>query len=68
MSLRKHLDKLKFDKRLIAFNVRQGHITDGDYKKHKESLTDLSDRVEKMAIEFTDSPFMGSYREPESMN
>lgn len=36
------LKKLKYDKRMINWNLRQKLLTEEEYKKHLSSLKDLS--------------------------
>ncbi len=36
------LKKLKYDKRMINWNLRQKLLTENDYKEHLTSLEDLS--------------------------
>ena len=40
----KALDKLKFDKRLISWNLKNGTITEADLKSELSQLEDLSDQ------------------------
>ena len=41
--LSENLERLKYDKRMINWNLRQKIITEEDYKKHLLKLEDLSD-------------------------
>ncbi len=36
------LKKLKYDKRMLNWNLRQKKLTEAEYKKHLDSLEDLS--------------------------
>lgn len=42
MGLRDELQKLKFDKRLIDWNLKHKVVSDQELKKHLDSLTDLA--------------------------
>lgn len=45
-SLDKANQNLKFDKRLIEWNLNNGQLTQEEYKKYLESLPDLGNNVE----------------------
>ena len=36
------LDKLKFDKRMVKWNLNKKVLTEKEYKKHLDSLKDIS--------------------------
>ena len=44
MSLSESLKKLKYDKRMLHWNLRQKTLTKEEHKKHLESLEDLSEK------------------------
>lgn len=46
MSLSKELEKLKYDKRLIDWNVAHGKWSKDDLKKYYDSLPDLASNVD----------------------
>ena len=45
-----NLKRLKYDKRMINWNLKQKVITKEDYKKHLLGLEDLSDLKEELQI------------------
>lgn len=45
------LEKIKFDKRVADFNVKRGHITKEQVKKHLEALPDYSANAQAIEIE-----------------
>lgn len=51
MSLNKALEDLKFDKRLIELNLKQGRLTKEQLEQYQKSLPDLQDACEKLDIE-----------------
>lgn len=51
MSLDKAIREFKFDKRLIELRLKNGEVTQEEYKKFIESLPDLSTHCEKIDIE-----------------
>lgn len=55
MSLNKALENLKFDKRLVDINVRQGRLTQEEYDQHLKTLKDLEADVEKLNLEDSDT-------------
>jgi hypothetical protein len=55
MSLNKALDTLKFDKRLLDLNLKQGRITKEEFEQAQKALPDLQDQCEKLDIEKEDN-------------
>ena len=51
MSFNKSFSGLKFDKRMRDWNVKQGFLTEEEYKAHLESLNDLQDECVLLSIE-----------------
>lgn len=51
MSLKKALENLKFDKRLIELNIKLGRINPSDLSQAIQSLPDLQADCEKLDIE-----------------
>lgn len=54
MSLNKALENLKFDKRLVDLNIKQGRVTKEEVDKNDTSLPDLESQCEKLDIEKED--------------
>jgi hypothetical protein len=54
MSLNKALNNLKFDKRLVELNLKQGRITKADIEESIKNLPDLEDQCEKLDLEKED--------------
>ncbi len=54
MSLNKALENLKFDKRLVDLNIKQGRVTKEEVAKNDTSLPDLESQCEKLDIEKED--------------
>lgn len=54
MSLNKALQDLKFDKRLIDLNIRQGRLTNEELEQKIKNLEDLEAQCEKLDIEKED--------------
>lgn len=54
MSLNKALENLKFDKRLVDLNIKQGRVTKEELSKNKTELPDLESQCEKLDIEKED--------------
>ena len=54
MSLNKALNNLKFDKRLVELNLKQGRITKADIVESIKNLPDLEDQCEKLDLEKED--------------
>ena len=54
MSLNKALQDLKFDKRLLDLNLKQGRITKEEFEQFQKSLPDLQESCEKLDIEKED--------------
>ena len=55
MSLNKALETLKFDKRLLELNLKQGRITKEEFEQAQKALPDLQDNCEKLDIEKEDN-------------
>ena len=55
MSLNKALENLKFDKRLLDLNLKQGRITQEEFDQAQKALPDLQDSCEKLDIEKEDN-------------
>ena len=51
MSLDKSMQTLKFDSRLVEYNLRSGQLTNEELAKHLASLPDLSHNCEKIDID-----------------
>lgn len=56
MSLNKALLNLKFDKRLLDLNLKQGRITKEEYEQFEKSLPDLESSCEKLDLEKEEKP------------
>lgn len=54
MSLNKALENLKFDKRLVDLNIKQGRVTKEEVTKNDTNLPDLESQCEKLDIEKED--------------
>ena len=54
MSLNKALENLKFDKRLVDLNIKQGRVTKEEVAKNDTNLPDLESQCEKLDIEKED--------------
>lgn len=64
VDLGKCLDNLKFDHRMVDWNVRQGTLSKDEWKKHVSSLPDLANQSEKLNFEFeTDGSGNGRYHD-----
>ena len=50
MSLAKELDKLKYDKRLLDYNVSRGKFPKEELKKYLDALPDLQSNVEPFSF------------------
>lgn len=50
-NLRKSLDKLKFDQRMVDWNYTEGLLTKEEYRKHLESLPDMSHKAVELTLE-----------------
>lgn len=48
MSLSKEIEKLKFDKRLLDWQVSRGRLSKADLKKYLDALPDLASNVEPL--------------------
>ena len=51
MSLRKALDKLKFDVRMVDLNLKSQSLTIDELKKNRDSLPDLKDQTTSIDLE-----------------
>lgn len=51
MSIEKSLKNLKFDKRMIQWNINNKQLTQEELKKHLESLPDLGHQVDLINLE-----------------
>ncbi len=51
MSLRKSLDKLKFDVRMADINLKSQLVTSEELNKNRESLPDLKDQATIIDLE-----------------
>ena len=49
-SIQKQLKKLKFDRRLTAFSLKNGDLSKADLEKHLSALEDCTDRAKKITI------------------
>ena len=49
--LQEQMKLLKFDKRLIEINFKNGSVNQETYKKYLENLEDQADKVEKLNLE-----------------
>lgn len=56
MSLKKELDKLKFDKRLTGWHVSRGKLKKEDLQAHLASLPDSADNVYNEEDDDLDNP------------
>lgn len=54
MSLEKALKEFKFDKRLLDHNLKTGFITEEEYKKYLNALTDSANNCEALDVESSD--------------
>lgn len=50
MALSKELEKLKYDKRLLEWNVERGHVSKADLKSYLDSLPDLAANTEQFSL------------------
>ena len=46
MGLWKEVEKLRYDKRLMDWNISQGKMTKAEYQKHFASLPDSAENVD----------------------
>ena len=51
MSLNKALEDLKFDKRLVELNLKQGRLTKEQLEQYQNALPDLKEACENLDIE-----------------
>lgn len=56
MGLKKELDKLKFDKRLTAYNFKSGKLKKDELQAHLASLPDSADNVYNEEDDDLDNP------------
>ncbi len=54
MSLKKALENLKFDKRLVELNLKLGHVTKAELAQNTKSLPDLENQCAKLDLEKED--------------
>ena len=52
--LQEQMDILKFDKRLLEINLKNGSLTENEYKTHLSQLNDVESQSEKLVLK--DSP------------
>lgn len=50
MSLDKAVKNLKWDKRLVEWNLRNGQLTPEELKKHLEALPDMKDKIDIVSL------------------
>lgn len=50
VSLSKEIEKLKFDKRLMDWNLKHGKLSKDDVKKHLATLLDCSANMEHLVL------------------
>jgi hypothetical protein len=51
MSLDKAMKNLKFDTRMIEYNINNGLLTKEELQKHIQALQDIADQSETLNIE-----------------
>ena len=51
MSLKKALENLKYDKRLIELNIKLGRLSKSEIDQHNSALADVEAQSEKLNIE-----------------
>jgi hypothetical protein len=51
MSLDKAMKNLKFDTRMIEYNINNGLLTNEELQKHIQALQDIADQSETLNIE-----------------
>jgi hypothetical protein len=51
MELHEALQRVKFDKRLIDWHIKQGIITEEEVKKHLQSLNDVAAQSMQLDLE-----------------
>ena len=51
MTLKKCLDKMKFDTRMVEYNFRSGAISEEDYKNYLAQLPDSTGHQEPLSLE-----------------
>ena len=49
--LQEQMEILKFDKRLLEINLKNGSLSEEDYKAHLAKLADLESQSEKLVLE-----------------
>ncbi len=62
--LEQQMNLLKFDKRLLEINFKNGQVSQDEYKKHLETLEDDEDKAEKLGFQKD----MEAQNEQESMD
>lgn len=55
MSLDKAIKNLKYDKRMLEWNLNNGQITKEEYNKFINELPDLADQVSALDLDNSDS-------------
>ncbi len=48
--LEEQMNLLKFDKRLLEINFKNGSLSEDEYKKHLETLEDNGDKAEGLSL------------------
>ena len=58
------LKKLKYDKRMLNWNLRQKQLTEEEYQKHLDKLEDLSHLTAESPVEKTKEDSKGDQNNP----
>jgi hypothetical protein len=53
LDLRKALDALKFDSRMLEWNLRNGVVTQKDFDQYLSQLKDEKDKCETVDLDFS---------------
>ncbi len=56
MGLKQKIHDIQFDKRLIEFNLKNGKISEAEYKQFLEGLEDSSSNSETVRFDETQEP------------
>lgn len=56
MGLKQKIHDIQFDKRLIEFNLKNGKISEAEYKQFLEGLEDSSSNSETVSFDETQEP------------
>lgn len=56
MGLKQKIHDIQFDKRLIEFNLKNGKISEAEYKQFLEDLEDSSSNSETVSFDETQKP------------